>query len=120
MYLLSSAVGFLGLSHDEEEVEGRILKRQQVSCCWRSMNCFMKLSLILGTVKSEGSFEIFTICGLFGNFSKILKRKGSFSLVSAFASLCFSCLSFFRSSSSSKLSKITATNKLRRIKVAKR
>lgn len=45
--------------------------------------------LILGTVKSEGSFEIFTICGLFGNFSKIRRRKGSFSLVSAFASLCF-------------------------------
>lgn len=47
--------------------------------------------LILGTVKSEGSFEIFTICGRLGNFSKIRNRRGSFSLVSALASLCFSC-----------------------------
>lgn len=46
--------------------------------------------LIFGTVKSEGSFEIFTICGLFGNFSKMRRRKGSFSFVSALASLCFS------------------------------
>lgn len=45
--------------------------------------------LILGTVKSEGSLEIFTIWGLLGNFSKIRRRNGSFSLVSAFASLCF-------------------------------
>lgn len=46
--------------------------------------------LIFGTVKSEGSFEIFTICGLFGNFSKMRRRNGSFSFVSALASLCFS------------------------------
>lgn len=46
--------------------------------------------LIFGTVKSEGSLEIFTICGLLGNFSKIRRRSGNFSFVSAFASLCFS------------------------------
>lgn len=46
--------------------------------------------LILGTVKSDGSLEIFTIWGLLGNFSKILSRRGSFSLVSALASLCLS------------------------------
>lgn len=47
--------------------------------------------LILGTVKSDGSLEIFTICGRLGNFSKIRNRRGSFSFVSALASLCFSC-----------------------------
>lgn len=46
--------------------------------------------LILGTVKSDGSLEIFTIWGLLGNFSKILSLRGSFSLVSALASLCLS------------------------------
>lgn len=45
--------------------------------------------LIFGTVKSEGSLDIFTIWGLLGNFSKIRRRNGSFSFVSAFASLCF-------------------------------
>lgn len=53
--------------------------------------CGLLQYLILGTVKSEGSFEIFTICGRLGNFSKIRNRRGSFSLVSALASLCFSC-----------------------------
>lgn len=50
----------------------------------------MNVYLILGTVKSEGSLEIFTIWGLLGNFSKIRRRRGSFSLVSALASLCLS------------------------------
>lgn len=57
---------------------------------WRQEDKLMRY-LILGTVKSDGSLEIFTICGLLGNFSNIRKRKGSFSFVSALASLCFSC-----------------------------
>lgn len=45
MYLLSSIADRLEWSHDEEEADGRLLKRQQESCCWRSINCFIKLSL---------------------------------------------------------------------------
>ena len=45
MYLESSMAERLEWSQEEDEADGRRRNRQLVSCCWRSMNCFMKLSL---------------------------------------------------------------------------
>lgn len=45
MYLLSSMADLLEWSQDEDDAEGRRRNRQLGSCCCRSMNCFMKLSL---------------------------------------------------------------------------
>lgn len=45
MYLLSSMAERLEWSQEEDEAEGRRRNKQLVSCCCRSMNCFMKLSL---------------------------------------------------------------------------
>lgn len=33
-------------SQDEDDAEGSLRSRQLVSCCWRSINCFIKLSLV--------------------------------------------------------------------------
>lgn len=45
IYLLSSMAERLEWSQEEDEAEGRRRNKQLVSCCWRSMNCFIKLSL---------------------------------------------------------------------------
>lgn len=45
MYLLSSMAERLEWSQEEDEAEGRRRNKQLVSCCCRSMNCFIKLSL---------------------------------------------------------------------------
>lgn len=45
MYLLSSMAERLEWSQEDDEAEGRRRNKQLVSCCCRSMNCFMKLSL---------------------------------------------------------------------------
>lgn len=45
IYLLSSMAERLEWSQEEDEADGRRRNKQLVSCCWRSMNCFIKLSL---------------------------------------------------------------------------
>lgn len=74
-----------------------------------------QLYLTLGRLKSDGTLCKQVICGLSGNFSKIRSLNGRVSLISALCSRNLSCFSFLMSSSSSKLSKITATNKLKTI-----
>ena len=69
----------------------------------------------LGRLKSDGTLCKQVICGLSGNFSNIRKRKGKVSLISALCSRNLSCLSFLMSSSSSRLSRITATKRLNTI-----
>jgi len=68
-----------------------------------------------GKLKSDGTLCRQVIWGLSGNLSKMRKRKGNVSLISALCSRNLSCFSFLISSSSSKLSRMTATNKLRTI-----
>ncbi len=68
-----------------------------------------------GSGNSPGILFKTTICGLSGNFVNILSRRGRFDLPAVFPSLAFSCLIFFKSSSISRLSRITATNKLNTI-----
>ncbi len=54
------------------------------------MNWRMKLSRILGTLKSLETFLRWIICGWLGNFSKMRSRQGSCCWVSALCSRAFS------------------------------
>lgn len=53
MYLLSSMAERLEWSQEDDEAEGRRRNKQLVSCCCRSMNCFMKLSLERTTIQQH-------------------------------------------------------------------
>lgn len=57
------------------------------------------------------NFLIAAICGLVGNFSKTRSLHGSVDLIEVVASRALSCFTFLSSSSISKLSRITATNR---------
>lgn len=66
MYLLSSMADLLEWSQEEDEAEGSLRKRQLGSCCCRSINCFIKLSLCHTQAHKAG--------GLHNVFHRITKQ----------------------------------------------
>ena len=87
-----------------------------------SINFFMKLSRIFGVEKSALVFIllIFTRRGSSRKRSNTRRRNGSSSVDSRLSSPSFFCFMIFTSSSSSKLSRITATKTLMIIRDEKR
>lgn len=80
--------------------------------CIITFQMYLILKFTFGRLKSDGTLCRRVICGRSGNFSKSLKRRGKVFLISALCSRAFICFSFLMSSSNSKLSRMTATNKL--------
>lgn len=46
-YLFSSIASLFEWSHEAEEADGSLRSKQVASCCCRSINCFIKLSLVV-------------------------------------------------------------------------